>query len=263
MDDPHPRQHRSERPPPSSDHVVEGMTFRVRVSGEGTRPSRPTYLLIHGIGTSHRYLRRLARLLALGAVVATIDLPGFGGVPKARPAPGVSRMARGIGVVADRLGLAGVVALGHSMGSQWVVELGLQRPDLVRAVVVIGPVADDRHRTVLAQTWALARDIAGEPLDANAVVLMDYLRCGPAWFLAELQPMLTYPIEDRVIRLEAPLLVLRGGNDPIAGLGWCRRLRDRAPRGRLVIVPGHRHNAQFSAPRAVASAITAFVAREW
>ena len=69
--------------------------------------------------------------------------------------------------------------------------------------------------------------------------------------------MLSYRIEDRVQDLTMPVLVLRGGKDPIAGLEWCRRLRDRARTGDLVIIPGSHHVAQMSAPGAVASAILA------
>jgi pimeloyl-ACP methyl ester carboxylesterase len=69
--------------------------------------------------------------------------------------------------------------------------------------------------------------------------------------------MLAYPLEERVPGLSVPLLLIRGGADPIAGLEWCRRLREDAPVADLVIIPGHRHVAQHSAPRAVASALLA------
>ena len=81
------------------------------------------------------------------------------------------------------------------------------------------------------------------------------------WYLTQLRHMMAYPIEERVAELTAPVLVLRGGNDPVAGLEWCRRLRDRAREGSLVIVPGHRHVVQFAGARAVASAVDAFLAR--
>jgi pimeloyl-ACP methyl ester carboxylesterase len=54
-----------------------------------------------------------------------------------------------------------------------------------------------------------------------------------------------------------PVVILRGGRDPIAGPDWCRRLRDSAQHGVLIVVPGHHHVVQYSAPRAVASAIVA------
>ena len=243
------------------DFTSLGMPFRVRSSSHAAVPDPPTYVLLHGIGTSHRYLTRLHDQLAVTATVHSFDLVGFGGLPKAPEAPSVREMASSLLDVVDRIGVTNAVLVGHSMGSQWVVEMGVRRPDLVRAVVVIGPVTDDRRRSLVAQMATLVYDIVGEPLGTNAVVLLDYLRCGPVWFARNLRHMLRYRLEERVALLGMPLLVLRGGNDPIASLAWCRRLRMRARRGVVVIVPGHRHNAQHTAPRAVASAITTFVQR--
>ena len=104
---------------------------------------------------------------------------------------------------------------------------------------------------------ALTLDTVGEPLDANVAVLTDYLRCGPIWYTKQLSLMLRFRIEERIKKLTMPVLVLRGGKDPIAGLAWCRRLRDAAATGVLVEVPGSHHVVQMSAPRAVASAILA------
>jgi pimeloyl-ACP methyl ester carboxylesterase len=147
------------------------------------------------------------------------------------------------------------------MGVQWAVELAVLRPDLVAHVVLMGPVTDDRHRSLVAQAIALGRDVLGEPPRVNAVVFRDYLRCGPRWFLAQSRFMVPYPIEDRLALLSIPVLILRGGRDPIAGMAWCRRLRTHAPRGsRVVIVPGHHHVVQFTAAPAVASAVRAFIA---
>ncbi|MCS5720789.1 alpha/beta hydrolase [Herbiconiux sp. CPCC 203407] len=217
--------------------------------------AHPVHVLVHGIGASHRYLSRLHAELALHGEVHSIDLPGFGGLPKPGHSPSVAEMAKALGAALDLLGVPAGVLLGHSMGAQWVVELAVQRPDRATGVVIIGPVADDRHRSLPAQALALGIDILVEPPDVDVVVLLDYLRCGPAWFLRQSRPMLTYPIERRVADLAVPLLVMRGGLDPIAGIAWCRRLRDRAADGRLAVVPGHHHVVQHTAPRAVASAV--------
>jgi pimeloyl-ACP methyl ester carboxylesterase len=145
------------------------------------------------------------------------------------------------------------------MGTQWVVELALQRPSLASHLVLIGPVSDDRHRTAFAQSIALAVDTLGEPIDGNALVFSDYLRCGPRWYLRQLREMLDYPLEERVGKAVAPIMIVRGGRDPIAGLAWARRLRDSAGSASLVVVPGHQHLVQHTAPRAVTGAIAAFV----
>jgi pimeloyl-ACP methyl ester carboxylesterase len=222
--------------------------------------SAPPFVLIHGIGMSHRYFSRLHERLAERGEVHSIDLPGFGGLPKPGTDLDVTEMARGLGHALDRAGIGQAVVVGHSMGAQWAVELGAQRPDLVAGVVAIGPVTDDRHKSLHAQAIALALDSVGEPPSVNAIVFADYLRCGVRWYLAQVRHMIAYPIEERAAALAMPLLVVRGGTDPIAGTDWCRRLRDSAADGTFVTVPGHNHVVQQAAPRSVAAAIEAFVA---
>jgi pimeloyl-ACP methyl ester carboxylesterase len=238
---------------------VESLAFRVLASRHGSGGSRPAIVLVHGIGVSHRYLSRLHDVLAQDREVYSIDLPGFAGLPKPDSDVDVPSMADALGRLIESLNAGPVVLVGHSMGTQWVVEASLQRPAMVTDVVIMGPVADASHRSMLAQSVALAADTLGETPSINAIVLTDYLRCGIPWYLTQLRHMLEYRLEDRVPELAVPLLVVRGSRDPIAGLGWCRRLRDAARIGHLVQIPGSFHVAQHSAPKAVASAIVAHV----
>jgi pimeloyl-ACP methyl ester carboxylesterase len=260
MSDPTTDPHARNPAPVLRREDVGELSFRIHSSRRPDASPTQVFVLVHGIGVSHRYLARLHRQLAERSDVHSIDLPGFGGLPKPAGQVPVPLMADALGVVLDRLGLAGAVLVGHSMGAQWVVELAVHRPDLASSVVVIGPVSDDLRRSVAAQSIALAVDTIGEPLDGNVIVFTDYLRCGPRWYLRQLRHMVTYPIENRVTALTCPLLIIRGGDDPIAGQAWTRRLRDHAPAGSLVMVPGHRHLVQHTAPRTVAHAITAFLA---
>lgn len=218
-------------------------------------------VLIHGLGTSHRSNRRLHAELARTNTVHSIDLPGFGGLPTPAKPLGVVTLATALAGVLDGLSVTGASIVGHSMGAQWVVELARQRPELAARVIVIGPVTDPARCTVLEQARDLGRDMLKESFGANVVVFTDYVRCRQSWYLAQLRHMLAYPLLDRVAGLRMPLLVIRGGDDPVATAPWCRALRDRAGAGSLVTIPQRRHLVQYTAARAVASAIRAFVAR--
>lgn len=250
--------------------VVDDLPFRILASqspapSASWSPARstaphPPVVLVHGIGVSHRYLARLHTVLAHGGrTVYSVDLPGFGGLPKPTRDLDVPAMAAALAELIESLAAEPVVLVGHSMGSQWAVEVGIQHPELVSHVVAMGPVADARHRSVWAQTVALAKDTFGEAPEINALVFSDYVRCGIPWYLTQLRHMLSYPIEDRVGSLARPLTIVRGARDPIAGLDWCRTLRDRAMDADLVLIPGQHHVAQHGAPRAVAAAILAHV----
>lgn len=244
--------------PASRLEVVNGCTFRVMSSTHVSSDSAP-FVLLHGIGVSHRYLRRLHRELALTRTVHSIDLPGFGGLPKPPIPLGVSEMSAAIATVLERVDATPAVLFGHSMGTQWAVELAVQHPSAATHLILIGPVTDDRHRTPLAQSIALAVDTLGEPIDGNAIVFSDYLKCGPRWYLRQLREMLSYPLEERIAEVIAPILIIRGERDAVVGLAWTRRLQGSAPTASLVVVPGHRHLVQHTAPRAVVRATVAFL----
>ena len=236
---------------------IGDLAFRVITEARAYAADLPTIVLVHGIGMSSRYFARLHEALLPHSRVVSLDLPGFGAMPRPARAVDVETMAAALAEVVASLDAGPAVLVGHSMGTQWAVELGRQRPDLVSRVVAIGPVADVAHRSAAAQARALAVDTFLESPATNWIVSTDYVRCGVPWYAAQLQPMLTYPIEERVRELTMPLLVIRGEHDPIASARWCRLLRDSAPVASLVHIPGGPHNAQRSAPRAVAAAILA------
>lgn len=242
---------------------IDGNMFRVVSDVGPADATAPVFVLLHGIGMSHRYLARLHRRLMSSGRVASVDLPGFGGLPKPPSDLDVTRMAEAIAKALPAITDRPAVIVGHSMGAQWAVELARLHPELVKAVVAIGPVVDEAHRTLAEQALALSVDTLGETPRINTIVFTDYLRCGVPWYLTQARHMLGYPLEDRLRGVAVPVLIIRGGNDPVAGRGWCRRLRGCAPVSRLVEVPGHHHVVQESAPRAVASAIVAHTAGAW
>jgi pimeloyl-ACP methyl ester carboxylesterase len=218
-----------------------------------------TFVLLHGIGMSHRYFRSLYAALGTMGNTSALDLPGFGATQKPDRALSVGEYAQFTGQMLDALDIGSCVVIGHSMGTQFAVDLALQRPSLVSHLVLIGPVVDRGRRTVLQQGLALARDSLRERPSTNAIVFGDYLRCGPRRYLVELGAMMAYPTEQRIGSVQAPVLVIRGAHDPLARSPWCRLLTDRARDGRLVEIPGAPHVVQESAPRRVLDAISSFV----
>ncbi|MBO3102902.1 alpha/beta fold hydrolase [Cellulomonas fengjieae] len=234
----------------------------VRVHTSVGASTSPVYLLVHGIGMSHRSLARLQRALQPYGTVHCVDLPGFGGTPTPSDAMSIADGAALLGRVLDALDVPAAVLVGHSMGGQLVVELAAQRPALVTHLVLIGPVTDPDRAGHLTQARDLFRDSLREPASGNVLTFADYLRCGPRWYLTELEPMLAYRTDERLAVVAAPTLVIRGTGDPVARHAWCARLADVAPGGSLVEVPGHRHLVQFTAADSTARAVAAFCRRD-
>lgn len=222
-------------------------------------PSRPAVVLVHGIGVSHRYLARLHDVLSETVDTYSVDLPGFGSTPRPEHTLTTADYAAYVLGALEQLGVRSMVFVGHSMGVQFGIEAALQQPERIRQLVLMGPVVDPKRRTVAQQALALGCDsMFFESPSSNALVFSDYLRCGPIWYIKTLRVMMDYPTEDRITGVAAPVLVIRGANDPVAGPEWARRLADRAPAGQLVEIRGSGHVVQHNRAVEVAEAITSF-----
>jgi pimeloyl-ACP methyl ester carboxylesterase len=219
--------------------------------------SGPVFVMLHGIGMSHRYYRRLQILLARHGDTHSIDLPGFGATPRPDRQLSVADYADVIAETLQKMGATRAVVIGHSMGAQFAAELAVQHPDLVSHVVLLGPVVDSARRTVREQTLALGLDSLRESPMGNAIVFTDYARSGLRWYLTELPVMMSYDLEARLNLVSQPVLVIRGSRDPVAPRPWCEKLTATAPDGRFLEIPGKPHIVQHGAAALTAAGILA------
>ena len=108
------------------------------VNGEG-----PALVLVHGVATSRSIWRHVLPDLATRHMVATPDMPGFGGSPAAGPGFVLEQVAD---VLADAL--AGLPTpfdlLGNSLGGAVAIVLAERRPELVRRLILQRPPASRR-----------------------------------------------------------------------------------------------------------------------
>ncbi|MBG6179661.1 alpha/beta fold hydrolase [Arthrobacter sp. CAN_A1] len=240
----------------------DALTCRLRSNSmPGAGSSTLNFVMVHGIGMSHRYFDRLQSALADHGNTHVLDLPGFGGNPKPGQQLGVDAYAAALGGALDQAGVRSCVLIGHSMGAQFVTELAVRRPDLVTDLVLIGPVTDPSRRSAAWHSLALGLDSLMERPLTNAMVMADYARCGLPWYFTELPVMLNYSIHERLPLAPQPVLVIRGSNDPVSRRPWCLRLTNAARDGRLVEIPGQPHVAHRGGAKAVTQAILAFLQR--
>jgi pimeloyl-ACP methyl ester carboxylesterase len=216
--------------------------------------SGPPVVLVHGIGVGAAYFSRLAPLLAARGPVHTLELPGFGDAPRPPSALSVRELGALLVGVLESIGRP-VLLLGHSMGTQVVLEAALRTPASIERLVLVGAVTNPDERSAAMQGLRLVQDTLGETPAANRAVLSEYVKCGPRRYLATLPSMLAYDTIGAAARTTVPTLVLRGAKDPICRRPFARRIVEVLPTGRLVEVPGGHHVVQYTHPRAVASAV--------
>jgi pimeloyl-ACP methyl ester carboxylesterase len=155
----------------------------------------------------------------------------------------------------------GVVLVGHSLGAEVVTDLARRRPDLVRGLVLVGPVVDPDASSFFGQWRRLALDMWGEPPLTGAMVLRDYVRGGLFSFLAGVTSMLRYSTADQLRQVDPPVLVIRGAHDRVAPARWVDVLAAAATDGSSSDVVGALHNAVHSHPTEIAGLIVAFARR--
>ncbi len=222
-------------------------------------PGAPVFVLIHGLGMSHRYFGRLKEELGAIGETHVLDLPGFGGTPKPGRTLSVGDYADVIAEAMDAAQLSSCTLIGHSMGAQFVTELAVRRPDLAARVVLIGPVTDPVRAPAFSHTLSLGLDMVLERPMTTLLAAGAYAQCGLPWYFAELPIMLEYRLDQRLPLVTRPVLVIRGTRDPIARRDWCARLADASRQGRLVEIPGQAHAAHRAGAAAVGAAIVRFV----
>lgn len=221
--------------------------------GEG-----PTYVLVHGLIVSGRYLMPLAVRLAEERRVAVPDLPGFGASEKPRRPLEVADLAAALAAYIRALGLERVVLVANSFGCQVAAALAARDAGPVERMVLIGPTIDAAARSYPRQMVRLALSMFREPVEYPALLAADFLRVGPLRALRASQVAFADRIEDVLPRVAVPTLVLRGGRDPIVPRRWAEEVARLLPAGRLEEVPGGGHALNYGASEAACGLVRAF-----
>lgn len=231
-------------------------------------------LLIHGVGLNARaWAPQIAALAATHRVFA-LDMPGHG---RSSPMPQGARLPDYVDWAARvilTLGVGAVNVAGHSMGALIATGLAADYPELIRRVAVLNAVhrrTPEARAAVLSRADAMAR---GE-FDATAPLSRWFtetdapIRAQVARWLAEVDHAgysAAYRAfaegddvyADRWGAITCPALVLTGDGDPNSTPDMTRVMAATAPRGRAVVIEGHRHMVNLTAPDRVTAAL-----RDW
>lgn len=221
---------------------------------ESPLTSGPAFVLVHGFGVSSRYFGPLAQELSRHGRVLVLDLPGFGATHDPDHLPRITGFAHVVNETIRELDVQDPVLVGHSMGTQVVVEALLRAPGLSRGAVLAAPVVNERERNALLVLWRFVQSAVKEPPSSAWDSIRGFAQSTPRWLARNFTPMLRYRIEDRIPEAESPLVVVGGAGDRIAPPTWCRRLATLRDGVAVVIVDGAAHQTIHTNAREVAHA---------
>lgn len=236
-----------------------GWRMHARASVDPVPPNAPPVVLVHGLGLSGRYMVPVARHLARHYPVFAPDLPGFGDSEKPRRALDVPELADALAAWIRAAGLGRAALLGNSFGCQIIADAAARHPDLVDRAILQGPTTPPDERTWFRQAVRWQQNQPFNPKSLGPVTWGDYRKCGYRRLLITFRHQIRDRMEDKLPRIAAPVLVVRGALDPICNDAWAEQVARLAPRGRLVLIPGVAHTLCYTAPMDLAGVCRPFI----
>jgi pimeloyl-ACP methyl ester carboxylesterase len=195
------------------------------------RGDKPAVLLVHGLGVSSEYYAAYAEQLAAHYSVYAVDLPGYGASPKPPKALSIAGLSKVLTALVAELQIEQCAVVGQSMGCQIIAHALADRPKLFSKAIMIAPTVYAKERSVLMQGFRLFQDTFKESIDANTIVLKNYIKMRPFRFLATAKAMVRDSIEENLEASNADLLFIVGSKDVIAPKAWADSLAARTKRG--------------------------------
>jgi 2-succinyl-6-hydroxy-2,4-cyclohexadiene-1-carboxylate synthase len=239
--------------------------------------------LVHGFTQTGRSFEQIASALRARYEVVTVDLPGHGN-STASHAKDLTDAARLLGETGGK-----ATYVGYSLGGRVCLHLGLERPDLIEALVLVSAtpgIKDDAARAerrekdeALAERldpkvgpkeglslpeflneWLAGPLFAG--LDAHHAGLDARLRNTPAGLADALRTLGTgtqEPLHHRLSQLNMPVLLVAGEKDErfvAIALDMAALIGENA---RAQVIAGAGHAVPFEAPDAFLEVLEAFL----
>ena len=178
-----------------------------------------TLMFLPGASGNTQFWTPVAKQLRHPGAPRHVAWPGFGGVPSE---PGVRGIADLVSrVVRDIEGPTALIA--QSMGGVVAVRAALQKPDLVRHLVLTATSGGVDMAGLGARDWRPTYRERNPAL--------------PSWFLDEREDL-----TERIRQIRIPVLLLWGDEDPISPVAVGRRLAELLPHAELVVFRGGTHD---------------------
>lgn len=242
--------------------------------GEGTE----TLVLIHGVGMRVEAWQPQIDRLAHDFRVIAVDLPGHGFSKALEGAPGLPLYVGWFRRFLEEIGAGPVSVAGHSMGALIAGGIVATAPEMVRRVALLNGV-HRRGPEARKAVEARAREIGSGEFDRAAPLAR--------WFSADEEGTEAYALvcdllqavdaagyaaayaafaggdavySDCWPKVECPALFLTGDGDLNSTAAMARDMAAAARRGRAVVIEGHRHMVNLTAPEAVNRALAAWLA---
>jgi 2-hydroxy-6-oxonona-2,4-dienedioate hydrolase len=234
---------------------VNGLTMHALVCADRAPPGAPALVLVHGSGLSGCYMVPTATELVNDFHVYVPDSPGYGKSGDAGEVLDVPGLADWLEAWMAAIGLERAALLGNSFGCQIIADHAARYPRRVSHALLQGPTTPPDERSVFWQFVRWRQNQGYNPEWLGDVTMQAYEQAGLWRLVRGFHFQITDRIEDKMARIEAPVLVIRGEHDPITRQEFAEHLVRLAPRGELAVIPEVAHTLVSVAPVALARVV--------
>jgi 3-oxoadipate enol-lactonase len=224
-------------------------------------------LLLHGLGScGDDWLLQLPALTPHYRVM-TLDLRGHGRSDMLSGWPTIADLTHDVARLLDALGESVTHVVGLSLGGTVVLQLAVDRPNLVRSLTLVNTFArmqvgrGGRLQAAARMTllifgtmdkmgrWVANTHFSDDGQKLLREVAATRIASNPRGsYLRALEAVARFDVRSRLVDITAPTLVVAGERDDTVTLQAKEELTNHIPGARLEIVPGSGHATPVDAP---------------
>jgi len=245
--------------------VIRDKKFYYEALGKGL-----PLVFVHGSMNSHvswnfqRPLSKKYRLILL-------DLPGHGKSDPLDEEISVELFADYVAEFVRGLGVEKMVAVGHSLGGAICIQLALNYPELLRAVVLVGTgaklgVLPDILKALKTNfkesvEMAIGGMAFAEKADPEVVEMVknECLKCRPEVAYSDFAACNNFDVRGKISEISFPTLIIVGIEDKLTPVKWSRYLNETISNSSLKIIESAGHMVMMEKPEELNQAIQNFL----
>jgi 3-oxoadipate enol-lactonase len=235
-------------------------------------------LFIHGLGSSARDWEYQIPFFAPKYEVIVCDVRGHGQSDKPPGPYSIPLFARDVAGLVEGLAIAPAHVVGISMGGMIGLQLVVDRPELVRSLVVINSLPDMVVRTwrqrlavwqrlLVAPLFGMEKvaEVLGQRLfpsveqaELRELFRERWVENDPAAYREATKAIVGWTVSEQLGTIACPVLVVSGDQDysPVeTKAAYVKKI----PQGELVVIEHSRHGTPVDQPEAFNQAVAAFL----
>jgi len=268
---------------------VNGLKVYYKLAGQG----QPVLVLLHGFAASLYSWREVFTPLAQDYKVAAFDRPAFGLTERPVQWSGLNPYSAAAQVelttgFMSQLGLEKAVLVGNSAGGAIALQIALEHPEQVRALILVDPAVYEGggappflkmlFRTPQGRRLGplFARSFPKWGMKIGQMAWHDPSKFTPQEWEGYHKPMMvdnwdralfemfaadnSNNLPQHLAEIKLPVLVITGDDDRIVPTAHSVRLSQELPNAKLVVIPQCGHVPQEERPKAFLQAVNEFLA---